>query len=44
MVGALALLALFLAAALCLATAVLGSVRPAMRAARINPMTAMRAD
>jgi predicted permease len=32
------------AAALCLATAVLGSVRPALRAARVDPMSALRAE
>jgi predicted permease len=32
------------ATALCLATAVLGAVRPAMRAARVDPMSAMRSD
>ena len=32
------------AAALCLATAVLGAVRPAMRAARVDPMSAMRSE
>jgi predicted permease len=32
------------ATALCLATAVLGAVRPAMRAARVDPMSAMRSE
>jgi predicted permease len=32
------------AAALCLATAVLGAVRPAMRAARVDPMAALRSE
>jgi len=29
---------------LCLAVAVLGAVRPAMRAARVDPMSALRAE
>ena len=32
------------ATVLCLATAVVGAVRPAMRAARVDPMTALRAE
>ena len=32
------------ATALCLVTAVLGAVRPAVRAARVDPMAAMRSD
>jgi predicted permease len=32
------------AAALCLATAVMGSLRPALRAARVDPMSALRAE
>jgi predicted permease len=32
------------AAVLCLATAVLGSLRPAVRAARVDPMSALRAE
>ena len=32
------------AAALCLTTAVLGALRPAMRAARVNPISALKAD
>ncbi|HWP70275.1 MAG TPA: FtsX-like permease family protein, partial [Gemmatimonadaceae bacterium] len=32
------------AAALCLTTAVLGALRPALRAARVNPISALKAD
>jgi ABC-type lipoprotein release transport system permease subunit len=32
------------AAALCLATAVAGCLRPAMRAARVDPLSALRAE
>ena len=32
------------AAALCLATAVLGALPPALRAARVDPMSALRAE
>jgi predicted permease len=35
---------LITAAALCLTTAVLGALRPAMRAARVNPIAALKAD
>jgi predicted permease len=37
-------LTISVAAALCLATAVLGSLRPAVRAARVDPMSALRAE
>jgi predicted permease len=37
-------LTISVAAALCLATAILGSLRPALRAARVDPMSALRAD
>jgi putative ABC transport system permease protein len=32
------------AAALCLATAVVGCLRPALRAARVDPLSALRAE
>jgi ABC-type antimicrobial peptide transport system permease subunit len=35
---------LAIAAALCLVTAVLGALRPALRAARVDPLSALRAD
>jgi predicted permease len=35
---------IIVAAALCLTTAVLGALRPAMRAARVNPIAALKAD
>jgi putative ABC transport system permease protein len=37
-------LTISLAAVLCLAIAVLGALRPALRAARVDPMSALRAD
>jgi ABC-type antimicrobial peptide transport system permease subunit len=37
-------LTISLAAALCLATAILGALRPAIRAARVNPIAALKAD
>jgi ABC-type antimicrobial peptide transport system permease subunit len=37
-------LTISVAAVLCLATAVLGSLRPALRAARVDPMSALRAE
>jgi predicted permease len=37
-------LTIAVATALCLATAVAGCLRPAMRAARVDPLTALRAD
>jgi putative ABC transport system permease protein len=35
---------IFAAAFLCLATALLGCLRPTMRAARVDPMSALRAE
>jgi putative ABC transport system permease protein len=37
-------LTIAVAAALCLATAVAGCLRPAMRAASVDPLTALRAE
>jgi putative ABC transport system permease protein len=37
-------LTLAVAALLCLATAVVGCLRPALRAARVDPLSALRAD
>jgi ABC-type antimicrobial peptide transport system permease subunit len=37
-------LTISVAAALCLATAIMGSLRPALRAARVDPMSALRAE